>query len=182
MSLKEATKDNHTRAERQPFVKILFSGNVDPTLYAQYLKNQYQCYAILETCAMDHEIFKELPDFRRAPLIDADFKELWGEDNEELPVQLPVIEDYSNYIMSIKDDPEKLMAHVYVRHLGDLAGGQMISKRVPGHGKYYQFEDADLLKTAIRERINDNMADEANLCFEYAIQLFDEMMTLVDHE
>ena len=84
--------------------------------------------------------------------------------------------------MSIKDDPEKLMAHVYVRHLGDLAGGQMISKRVPGHGKYYQFEDADLLKTAIRERINDNMADEANLCFEYAIQLFDEMMTLVDHE
>ena len=30
MSLKDLTKDNHTNAERQEFVKILFSGNIDP--------------------------------------------------------------------------------------------------------------------------------------------------------
>ena len=28
----------------------------------------------------------------------------------------------------ILDDPEKLMAHIYVRHMGDLSGGQMIKE------------------------------------------------------
>jgi len=33
------------------------------------------------------------------------------------------------------DDPHKVMAHVYVRHMGDLSGGQMIKKKIPGAGK-----------------------------------------------
>jgi heme oxygenase len=85
-----------------------------------------------------------------------------------------------DHIMSIKDDPKKLMAHIYVRHMGDLAGGQMIAKRVPGQGKYYQFADPEGLKAAIRERLSDDMADEAIICFAFAKQLFDEMMTLVE--
>jgi hypothetical protein len=64
--------------------------------------------------------------------------------------------------------------------MGDLAGGQMIAKRVPGSGKYYQFEDPDTLKAAIRERLSDDMADEAKLCFQFAKEFFEEMMTLVE--
>jgi heme oxygenase len=84
------------------------------------------------------------------------------------------------HILSIKDQPERLMAHIYVRHMGDLAGGQMISKKVPGAGRMYQFEDPEALKIAIRERINDDMADEAKVCFEFATQLFKEMLEVVD--
>jgi heme oxygenase len=82
--------------------------------------------------------------------------------------------------MSIKTDPKKLMAHIYVRHMGDLAGGQMIAKRVPGNGRMYQFENADTLKTAIRERISDDMADEAIVCFEFATQMFKEMLEIAN--
>jgi hypothetical protein len=64
--------------------------------------------------------------------------------------------------------------------MGDLAGGQMIAKRVPGAGKYYQFENPDVLKAAIRERLSDDMADEAKVCFKYAEELFKDMMTLVE--
>ena len=120
-----------------------------------------------------------MPDIRRAPAILSDFVELWGDD-ETLPKMCPVTQKYIDYIMSIKDDPKKLMAHIYVRHMGDLAGGQMIAKRVPGSGKYYQFENADELKVAIRERLDDSMADEAKVCFEFATQFFVEMMELVD--
>jgi hypothetical protein len=84
--------------------------------------------------------------------------------------------------MSIKDDPDRLMAHIYVRHMGDMAGGQQIAKRVPGSGSMYQFEDADALKASIRERINDDMADEAIVCFRFAGELFEEMMTLMGNE
>jgi heme oxygenase len=178
MSLKELTKDAHSNAERQEFVKILFSGNIDSELYASYLKNQHPQYEILEVCAMPHGLLNGLHDIRRAPAIMADYLEL-KKDTETDPQILPVVERYIKYILSIKDDPKRLMAHLYVRHMGDLAGGQMIAKRIPGSGKYYQFEDPDTLKAAIRERLNDDMADEAKVCFQYAKEFFQEMMTLV---
>lgn len=179
MSLKDLTKDNHTKAEKQEFVKILFSGKIDPKFYAQYLKNQHPVYEILEVCAMPHGLFNGIGELRRAPAILEDFLELWG-DTEEQPTLLPVVNEYIQYILSIKDDPKKLMAHVYVRHMGDLSGGQMISRFTPGQGKFYQFENVNALKTAIRERIDDSMADEANVCFEFAIRMFEQMMTLKD--
>lgn len=178
MSLKELTHDAHREAETQPFVKVLFSGKIDPKLYAQYLKNQHPMYEILEVCAMMHGLLNDMPDVRRAPAILNDFTELWDE-NDPIPELRPVVQRYMDYILSIKDDPKKLMAHLYVRHMGDLAGGQMIAKRVPGMGKYYQFENPDALKTAIRAKIDDSMADEAKVCFKFAAELFQEMQELV---
>jgi heme oxygenase len=180
MSLRELTKDAHTNAERQEFVKILFSGTIEPKLYATFLKNQHPCYELLEVFAMTHQLLHGLPDIRRAPAILADFQELWTDEDGDAQM-LPAVKKYLDHIMSIKDDPKKLMAHIYVRHMGDLAGGQMIAKKVPGAGRMYQFEDPEALKTAIRERINDDMADEAKVCFEFATQLFKEMMELVEY-
>ena len=179
MSLRELTKDAHSNAERQEFVKILFSGSINPKLYATFLKNQHPCYEILEVCAMPHQLLHGLPDVRRAPAILADFNELWTKEDGE-PQVLPVVDQYVKHIMSIKDDPVKLMAHIYVRHMGDLAGGQMISKKVPGAGRLYHFDNPEILKMAIRDRIKDDMAEEAKICFEFATQMFKEMMELVE--
>lgn len=179
MSLRDLTHDAHKNAETQPFVKVLFSGKINPKLYATFLKNQHPCYEILEVCAMPHQLLHGLPDIRRAPAILSDFQELWTEADGD-PQMLPATDNYIKYILSIKDQPERLMAHIYVRHMGDLAGGQMIAKRVPGSGRMYQFEDADALKTAIRERINDNMAEEAKVCFQFAADMFKDMMELVE--
>jgi len=181
MSLKDLTHEAHQNAERQEFVKILFSGKINPKLYAAYLKNQHPQYEILEVCAMPLGLLTGLPDMRRAPAILEDFIELWGKDTVEEPTILPVVQEYIKYIISIKDDPRRLMAHLYVRHMGDLAGGQMISKRVPGAGKMYQFSDPDALKAAIRAKIDDDMADEAKVCFEFATKFFKEMMDLVEY-
>ena len=180
MSLKELTKEAHTNAERQEFVKILFSGSIDPKLYATYLKNQHPQYEILEVCAMPLGLLNGMPDIRRAPAINDDFVELWGADNTDTPQLCPVVQDYVKYILSIKDDPKRLMAHIYVRHMGDLAGGQMIAKRVPGNGNYYKFQEPDILKVAIREKISDDMAEEAKVCFEYATRFFKEMLEIAN--
>lgn len=180
MSLKELTKENHSRAERQEFVKIMFSGKINPELYATYLYNQFPMYEVLEVCAMPHGIFVDMVDVPRAKKIWADYTELWG-DKEGSPDRCKVVEDYIKHILSIKDDPKKLMAHIYVRHMGDLAGGQMIAKRVPGSGTFYQFADPELAKIAIRSKIDDSMAEEAKICFDFATQLFIEMMEFVDY-
>ena len=72
--------------------------------------------------------------------------------------------------MSIKDDADKLMAHVYVRHMGDLSGGQMIAKRVPGEGRMYKFDKGhDELKE--HTAVLDDDAWQTKLKYALTLQL-----------
>ena len=178
MSLKEATWEHHKNAERQEFVKVLMSGNISDELYATFLYNQHIQYNILEAVAMTHGLLPH-PALRRAPSILQDFSELWKK--QEVPPTLESTTEYLEHIRKIMGDPEKVMAHIYVRHMGDLSGGQMIAKRVPGSGKYYQFGDEpDKIKEAIRTKLDDSMADEAKICFEFATKFFEQMMDVVN--
>jgi len=179
MSLKELTKENHTNAERQQFVKVMFRGDIKPELYAQYLYNQFPMYELLELLANRHGLFLDLGDLPRRNAILQDFQELWPDQNTR-PQTCAVVQKYLDHLMSIQDDPHKLMAHIYVRHMGDLSGGQMIAKKVPGSHRFYKFKDPDSLKEKIRKKVDDSMADEAKLCFDFATQLFKEMMEFVD--
>jgi hypothetical protein len=63
--------------------------------------------------------------------------------------------------------------------MGDLFGGQIIAKKCPGQGKFYQFKDAENLKTAIRAELTDDLGDEARVAFQWAIKL---MKALVKDE
>lgn len=180
-NLKELTKEHHTNAERQGFVKVLMSGKINPKLYATYLWNQHKKYDLLEAMAGLNGLLDDLPDIRRKMKIEQDFLELWKEDTPP-----PLVESTNEYIMhmrTIMHDPEKLMAHIYTLHMGDLSGGQMIAKRAPGEGRMYQFEgDTDALKSAIKAKTTDAMADEAKYVFESAANLFKELMELdIEH-
>jgi len=177
-TLKELTWEHHKNAERQEFVKVLMGGSIDPKVYATYLFNQHAMYNILEVTSMAHGLLNDFPEIRRAPLIHEDFLELWT-DNNNAPKLLESTNDYMGHIKFIMDDPKKLMAHLYVRHMGDLSGGQMIRKKVPGKGRMYDFEgDIPAIKDKIRTKLSDDMADEAKLCFEYATRTFKDMMEI----
>lgn len=174
-NLKELTWQHHQNAERQEFVKEMFakSPQISTDRYATYLFNQHPQYNMLEMLAMLHGIFDGMPELRRAPRIHEDYQELWGKANPHQPPLMPVVKEYMDHLMMIKDDPEKLMAHVYVRHMGDLSGGQMIAKRVPGSGLMYQFDKShDELKDIVRSKLDDSMAEEAKICFDFATKLF----------
>ena len=90
-------------------------------------------YNLLEVLAMNHGLMNDIGEVRRAPTILEDYNELW-EDKENTPELLPVTKEYMDHLMSIKDEPNKLMAHIYVRHMGELSGGQMIKRKIPGEG------------------------------------------------
>jgi heme oxygenase len=170
-NLKELTWEHHKNAERQDFVKELMGG-ITVERYLDFLHNQHPQYNVLEQFARLHN----LDDVRIAPNIHKDILELENQTTDYTPTIYPVVKKYLDHLMNIKDDPQKLMAHIYVRHMGDLSGGQMIAKRVPGNGYMYQFdEDVDVIKNKIREKLDDSMAEEARICFDFATQLFKEM-------
>ena len=170
--LKELTHEHHMNAERQVFAKELISGTISKKKYATFLFNQHPQYNLLETFAMLHSIL----DVRIAPKIHADYAELWQSFEPNQPPLLPVVKEYMDHLLSIQQDPDKLMAHIYVRHMGDLSGGQMIAGKIPGSGTMYKFdEDVKTIKDRIRERCTDDMAEEANICFDFATKMFQQM-------
>ncbi len=170
-NLKELTYEHHKNAERQDFVKELMGG-ISNERYCDFLHNQHPQYNVLENFARLHG----LTDVIIAPKIHNDITELETSLEDYIPTMYPVVEQYLDHLLNIKDDPDKLMAHIYVRHMGDLSGGQMIAKRTPGSGTMYQFdEDVNVIKDRVREKLDDSMAEEAKICFDFATQLFQEM-------
>lgn len=175
-NIKELTIEHHKAAERCGFVKILLSGSIDPALYATFLWNQSLKYTTLEQKAHEFNLFFGIESVQRKDYIYRDFKELWNNDWD--PITFDSTTEYVEHVKSLTK-ADDVFAHVYVHHMGDLSGGQIISKRVPGLGRMYKFEEnVQQLKDEIRSRTTDEMATEAGVCFQFAIKQFQELEKL----
>lgn len=174
--LKELTWAHHQSAERTAFARELIRGDIEPYKYYYFLVCQHYNYKALEDAT---QIPEELEDIKRADRILEDIEELEKMYNFERPIDLPQsVADYVSHIYDLEDegDNEKLLAHMYVRHFGELHGGQIIKKKIPGSGKMYEFEvDKQYLIDEFRLLLHNGMADEAKMCFEFASRLFNEL-------
>lgn len=174
MSLKELTHYNHTQAETHRFTKLLLSGQMPKEVYYDYLFNQLEAYKKLEQLCELHGLLHNMPGIYRTAGIYKDLAELTESLAVSLTAQVyPATTKYLNHLDSL--DGSGLLAHVYVRHMGDLYGGQMIKKIIPGNGHMYEFVNrSDIIKT-LREKLDNSLAPEANRCFELIFELFDEL-------
>jgi len=168
LMLRDHIKENHDLAEKHPFVKLLFSGGVSTHIYADYLLNQYLMYLKLETLLDHYGLLQGVENVKRSELMLKDFHEL--KSNARV---YNVTHRYVEYLDTVSK--ENLMAHMYVRHFGDLFGGQLMKKVVPGSGKMYEFENRSELIKTLRERLDDTLAKEANQVMLWAIELFQEL-------
>lgn len=174
--LKELTWAHHQSAERRVFAKELISGNIDPELYYKFLQCQYLNYKALENATI---IPPSLSVIHRAPRMFQDIRELETMFGFEPDGVFPAsVDKYITHIetLAASKDNEGLLAHMYVRHFGELHGGQIIKKKTPGNGLMYEFAgDTKVLIEEFRKLLSDDMADEAKVCFDFASELFDEL-------
>jgi len=175
-TLKELTWEFHKNAERSNFARKLLKGELTTEQYAEYLVNQYFIYDALERWAGKAGLLKGIEDICRAEAIKKDIDSLmYG--GFKLKHSAVKYANWCHHLYTFK--PELLLAHIYVRHFGDLHGGQMIAKRVPGEGHYYKFngQEQDLI-AKVRSRLEGKeelYVDEAIKCFEFATDLFKEL-------
>jgi heme oxygenase len=175
-NLKELTHEQHKNAERSLFVKKLIKGQITTYEYYVYLSNQFNMYTTLEDLAQEAGILDDIMEIKRSNQIAKDLKELETEYNFEYTNPLPSTQKYIKYLHTISNDPDKLLAHVYVRHMGDLSGGQIIKRFVPGSGNHYNFEtDVHVLKELFRSKLHDGLADEAKVCFDMISKFLTEL-------
>jgi heme oxygenase len=173
------TKEKHRQVESHPFVQYLLTGDIKPEHYALFLQQMYVVYSSVEYFAEISMILQDLPGIKRAENILDDITEL-GYNVKDNP--LPATEKYRQRIVDLYygDMKRLILAHVYVRHMGDLYGGKVIAKRVPGSGKMYQFDDRPGLIKALDAKLSLDIVDEALLGFDLAAGIFDELMEKIN--
>ena len=170
MSLKELTADKHKEAESTNFMRAVFARTLPEGLWADWTYQKALFYGAIEGAAGANGLLHDLPDLRRAFYLFKDFDAMWDK-NTTRPDFRPVVVDYYNYLLSIGKEPNRVMAHLYTWHMGDMFGGQMIKKIVPGVHRSLEFEDTMTLMTNIRAKLDDSMAEEANTAFDWAIRM-----------
>lgn len=173
MALRDKIAEKHDKAENHRFVKLLFSGEMPKNIYADFLFNQLVAYSRLESLAQRYGLLFGIEDIRRADLMQEDLTELGEKPGFR--------KSTSNYVSYLNNVPaEKLMAHIYVRHFGDMYGGQMLKKVVPSQGRMYEFKDRAELINRVRSKLSDDLGDEANKAFDFVLELFDELANAYD--
>lgn len=169
MSLKEATAERHKLAETTPFMKAVFAGKISKDLWADFTYQKMLFYNGIEGVAGACGLTQDLPDIGRAHYLYRDYVNMTNGEHKH-PYRKVAI-DYYKYILNLYPDANKVMAHLYVWHMGDLFGGQMIKKIVHAPHESLDFKNPDSLKEKIRTKLSDDMADEANIAFDWAIKI-----------
>lgn len=169
MSLKELTAAKHKEAESTPFMKAVFAQKLPLDLWIDWTYQKWCFYKTIEMGAQSLGLLRDLPDIQRTLYLFDDFREM-NKDNRVFNFR-PVTVDYHYYLLDISKDSNKILAHLYTWHMGDMFGGQMIKKIVPGSHRNLEFADTKLLITNLRTKLTDDLAEEANLAFDWAIRM-----------
>ena len=154
--LKAATGDEHRRVETTGLMAGLLRGRIERSDYVALLHNLRAIYAALEP-ALQRQAARAgigpvvLPELFRCEAIECDLAALES-GTGAVPVALqPATDAYVQRLRELEArQPELLVAHAYVRYLGDLSGGQQLRRIVaraldlPGAAgtSFYDFGDA----------------------------------------
>ena len=168
MSLKELTKEKHSEAEHTVFMQSVIRRSLPEAVWADYVFQRFIIYSTLEAVARDAGLTADLPGLERSLKLYQDAMDRCG---GSFPIIRSETVEYSRYLLGLADRPEKILAHLYTLHMGDLHGGQEIRKIIPGPHRSLEFDDLDGLKTKIRAKMNDSMAEESKVAFDWIIRL-----------
>lgn len=188
--LRQDTKTYHTEAERSGIMRQLLTRSLDKSTYVALLQNLIPVYTALET-----ELTRYMKDPRIAPFfhpglartaaLKADIAALGGNpESEERPTA--AAQWYATKIHAAAiEDPVLLIAHSYVRYLGDLSGGQILKKMIAemyglkeGVGTaFYEFPDLpapEQFKAQYRASLDqvDLTVTQTNKVVDEAIEAF----------
>lgn len=135
VNLRECTAAAHGHAERTPFMSRLVEGTLTRGAVADYTGQLWFIYTALEWAVRTHAHLPRLATIadtrlERLDALERDLVELIGPGWRSELVAGPGTVAYVQRLDELADKGDQLglIAHHYVRYLGDLAGGQVIAR------------------------------------------------------
>lgn len=175
--LREGTKKAHRAVEQVGFVRSFLRGVVEPASYSRYLTNLLHVYEQLEHGLRLHRAHPFvaplfLPALWRQEPLQQDLA-FFARRHAQRHAPSAAARCYGDELRRVaRQRPELLVAHAYVRQLGDLSGGQLLRRiaaralQLTGEDglAFYSFPQiADLaqFKCEYRSRLDRLPADDA---------------------
>lgn len=200
--LKSHTARAHKEAEHSEFMNDLLRGKRDVSAFIQLQEQAWLFYTSLEEAA--RAVAKDPrgsalidPRLERQHSLEHDLTLLRGDAQwRSSVIASPGTAAYVQRLHEIRDsrDLPRLLAHHYVRYLGDLSGGQVIARiiareyDIDTHAlSFYRFEGIDKIKLykdnyrealnslALSERERDALLKEAVDAFAFNHKVFAEL-------
>ncbi len=134
--LRQRTGDLHRTVERSHLVVALIRGELPIARYCLLLRSLYDIYDALESALrglspLPHIGPLALPELWRRDAIASDLATLHGPDWQDALEPAAVASGYARRLRGLRvQEPARLVAHAYVRYLGDVAGGQLLARAV----------------------------------------------------
>jgi heme oxygenase len=131
-TIRDATREQHERAEGSSFMADLLGGRLGMAAYACYMRQLWFVYRALESGAKalagDPVAGPFLrPGLARRAALERDLAHLYGARWRAAGEPLPATAAYADRIERVaREWPAGYVAHHYTRYLGDLSGGQVI--------------------------------------------------------
>lgn len=195
LKLREGTSHSHTLAENTAFTKCFLKGIVEREPFRKLLADFYFLYSTLEEELERHQnhpvisniYFSEL---NRKQSLAADLKYYYGENWAAEIFPSAAGQAYVARIREISStEPALLVAHSYVRYMGDLSGGQSLKNiarsalELPSDQgtQFYEFEQISTVEEkrefkgkyrdglnalSVDETLEKKIVDEANYAFK----------------
>ncbi len=144
--LRLETRDLHTLSERSGVMASLIAGQLSRADYLALMRNLHAIYAALEAALNRHRAEPALhvlgmPALHREAALAGDLDALCGPSWRTTLPLAPATRAYVGRLQGLADKiPLLLVAHAYVRYLGDLHGGQVLQRLV---GRHYGLSDED---------------------------------------
>ena len=134
--LKQETRGLHTLAEHGGAMADLLKGRLHRQGYCLLLRNLHALYSALEAELDRHPPDSLLwrPELRRVPALEQDLDRLMGGADWATSPLVPAAVAYTARLGELaRTEPTLLVAHAYLRYLGDLHGGQVLARLVRTH-------------------------------------------------
>lgn len=134
--LHDGTKPLHTEAERSGVMAALLRGRASKEAYVRLLAALHAIYASLEAELDRHASHSVLgplqaPGFARRAALESDLEAAAGPHWRTQAPADPLALAYAAHLRLLSQKhPERLLAHAWLRYLGDLNGGQIIARLV----------------------------------------------------
>lgn len=194
--LKTYTAAAHTAAEDSTFVADLMGGTLDAAALVSLLDQSLIIYRALEDALdahVDHPQLGAFIDSRlaRVAALEADMAYHHGDDWEAQLADgriaiMPATQAYADALTKLgRESIEFLLAHHYVRYMGDLSGGLIIQRMVQRHYgladeglNFYAFDEIAKpkpYKDAYRDRLDttDFSREQKDAILNFASESFE---------
>uniref|UniRef100_A0A3B3XS55 heme oxygenase (biliverdin-producing) n=1 Tax=Poecilia mexicana TaxID=48701 RepID=A0A3B3XS55_9TELE len=197
------TKESHTKTEISQLGRDFYKGIVKKDVLKKGIEALYFIYSAMEDELernKDHPYIAPIyfpTELYRREALAQDLQYFYGVDWESLISPSPATTLWVKRIHEVgKKDPGMLVAHCYVRYIGDLSGGHLLNNvakkvlRLPATGdglRFYQFEGITShkgFKQLYRSKLNEvdvemetklSIVDEAIRAYDYSLLVIAEL-------